>query len=240
APVELVEVAVALDHLVAHATEAVFEGTAEAGEVGLEAGENAGCPLALAAVEQLVEGAAALLELGECRPLAGLVAVDRRPAARRHQRDDRDGEAQGFHSDASAKPVAPASLASPRTRTTSPSTTCRSPARITTLSGLRASVSRSTLASEASSAGTGRSFANTSFAGVIVTMTPFASSWVSGAFGRSTSAAGFTIAEVVIMKMIRRTRKTSVSGVTLISATMWPRVCALNSAICPPRRGHRL
>src|SRR5262249_10229754 len=71
-------------------------------------------------------------------------------------------------------------------------------------------------------------------------MTPFASSWLSGAFGRSTSAAGFTIAEVVIMKMMRRTRKTSVSGVTLISATMWPRVCALPNAIGPPRRRHRL
>src|SRR5215813_10099216 len=42
------------------------------------------------------------------------------------------------------------------------------------------------------------------------------------------------------MKMMRSTRKTSVSGVTLISATMWPRVCALNSAIGPPRRRHRL
>src|SRR5207244_2744409 len=74
----------------------------------------------------------------------------------------------------------------------------------------------------------------------MVTSTPFASSWLSGAFGRSTSAAGFTIAEVVIMKMMRSTRNTSVSGVTLISATMWPRVCALNSAMRPPRCRDRL
>src|SRR5881296_1765016 len=74
----------------------------------------------------------------------------------------------------------------------------------------------------------------------MVTMMPLVSVSSSAALGRSTSAAGFTIAEVVIMKMMRRTRKTSVSGVTLISATMWPRVCALNSAIGPPRRGDRL
>src|SRR5437763_10486908 len=75
----------------------------------------------------------------------------------------------------------------------------------------------------------------------MVTSTPFASSSFAAAFGRSTSAAGFTIAEVVIMKMMRSTRNTSVSGVTLISATMWPRVCALpKNAMRPPRRGHRL
>src|SRR5262249_9527781 len=51
--------------------------------------------------------------------------------------------------------------------------------------------------------------------------------------GRFTSAAGFTIADVVIMKMIKRTRNTSVSGVMLISATMWPRRCALPNAIGP-------
>src|SRR5262249_31941820 len=65
-------------------------------------------------------------------------------------------------------------------------------------------------------------------------MTPFVSCSLSAAFGRSTSAAGFTIAEVVIMKMMSSTRNTSVSGVTLISATMWPRVCALPNAIGPP------
>src|SRR2546429_3543564 len=75
----------------------------------------------------------------------------------------------------------------------------------------------------------------------MVTSTPLASSSLAAAFGRSTSAAGFTIAEVVIMKMMRSTRNTSVSGVTLISATMWPRVCALpKNAIRPPRRGDRL
>src|SRR4029077_6748228 len=74
----------------------------------------------------------------------------------------------------------------------------------------------------------------------MVTMMPLVSVSSSAALGRSTSAAGFTIAEVVIMKMMSSTRKTSVSGVTLISATMWPRVCALNSAIGPPRRCHPL
>src|SRR5262249_54870184 len=74
----------------------------------------------------------------------------------------------------------------------------------------------------------------------MVTTIPLVSVSSSAALGRSTSAAGFTIAEVVIMKMMSSTRKTSVSGVTLISATMWPRVCALNSAIGPPRRRHRL
>src|SRR5438132_1334578 len=116
----------------------------------------------------------------------------------------------------------------------------RSPARSTTLSGLRASVSRRTLASEASSLGTGRSFTNTSCAGVMVTSTPFGWSSLSAALGRSTSAAGLTMAEVVIMKMMSRTRNTSVSGVTLISATMRPRVCPLNSAMAPPRRRDRL
>src|SRR5215470_6233598 len=41
------------------------------------------------------------------------------------------------------------------------------------------------------------------------------------------------------MKMISRTRKTSVRGVTLISASTWPRVCVL-SAMCPPRQRDRL
>ena len=54
-------------------------------------------------------------------------------------------------------------------------------------------------------------------------MIPLGSVSFSAAFGRSTSAAGFTIAEVVIMKMMSSTRKTSVRGVTLISAMMWPR-----------------
>src|SRR5262245_6798557 len=74
----------------------------------------------------------------------------------------------------------------------------------------------------------------------MVTTIPFGSVSFSAAFGRSTSAAGFTIAVAVSMKMLRRPRKTSVSVVTLISATMWPRVWALNSAIGPPRRRHRL
>src|SRR5690349_3022761 len=67
-------------------------------------------------------------------------------------------------------------------------------------------------------------------------MTPWVSSWSSAVSGRFTSAAGFTIADVVIMKMISRTRNTSVSGVMLISARMWPRRCALPNAIAPPSR----
>src|SRR6185369_5660267 len=68
---------------------------------------------------------------------------------------------------------------------------------------------------------------------------PFVCSSFSEASGSCTSS-GFIIADVVIMKMIRSTRKTSVSGVMLISATMWPRVCDLNSAIGLPRGGDRL
>src|SRR5439155_248427 len=96
------------------------------------------------------------------------------------------------------------------------------------------------LASDASSLGTGRSLTNTSCVGVMVTSTPFGCSSFSAALGRSTSATGFTMAEVVIMKMMSRTRNTSVRGVTLISATMRPRVCPLNSAMAPPRRRDRL
>src|SRR5215510_11653852 len=74
----------------------------------------------------------------------------------------------------------------------------------------------------------------------MVTITPRVSCSSAAALGRSTSAAGFTMAEVVIMKMMSSTRKTSVSGVTLISATMWPRVWALPNAMGPPPGGHRL
>src|SRR5258706_11312693 len=71
----------------------------------------------------------------------------------------------------------------------------------------------------------------------MVTMTPWVSSWSSGVSGRFTSAAGFTMAEVVIMKMMRSTRNTSVSGVMLISAMMWPRRWALPNAIGDPPSG---
>src|SRR5579871_1340240 len=70
-------------------------------------------------------------------------------------------------------------------------------------------------------------------------MTPRVCSSFDSAFGRFTSAAGFTIAEAVIMKMMSSTRKTSVSGVTLISATRWPRRWAL-SAMGLPCRHERL
>src|SRR4029450_5916746 len=65
-------------------------------------------------------------------------------------------------------------------------------------------------------------------------MTPSVSCCSSAVSGRFTSAAGFTIADVVIMKMMSSTRNTSVSGVMLISARMWPRRCALPNAIVPP------
>src|SRR5258706_8498756 len=68
-------------------------------------------------------------------------------------------------------------------------------------------------------------------------MTPWVSSWFSLVSGRFTSAAGFTMAEVVIMKMMSSTRNTSVSGVMLISAMMWPRRCALPNAIGDPPPG---
>src|SRR5258705_2508412 len=68
----------------------------------------------------------------------------------------------------------------------------------------------------------------------MVTMTPWVSSWSSAVSGRFTSAAGFTMAEVVIMKMMRSTRNTSVRGVMLISAMMWPRRWALPNAIGDP------
>src|SRR6185369_9944216 len=68
---------------------------------------------------------------------------------------------------------------------------------------------------------------------------PFVCSSFSEASGSCTSS-GFIMAEVVIMKMISRTRKMSFSGVMLISATMWPRVWDLNSAIGSPRGRDRL
>src|SRR5262252_4506540 len=107
---------------------------------------------------------------------------------------------------------------------------------MTTFSLLRDRASRRTLATVPSSPATGRSFTKISFEGVIVTMTPWVSSWLSVAFGRSTSAAGCTMAEVVIMKMMRSTRNTSVSGVTLISATIRPFVCVLSAMRAPRAR----
>src|SRR5581483_1258502 len=56
--------------------------------------------------------------------------------------------------------------------------------------------------------------------GVIVTVMPRDSDWVATALGRLTLPPDSIIAELVIMKMISSTRKISVSGVMLISATM--------------------
>src|SRR5258706_16336108 len=54
--------------------------------------------------------------------------------------------------------------------------------------------------------------------------------------GRLILAPDSTIAALVTMKMISRTRKMSVSGVMLISATiaLWPRCRMLPNAICLP------
>src|SRR5262249_54351550 len=226
--VQLGQVAVVVGDLVPHLIEPRLELGRGLRERALEIGKHGRSAILLATLEELVEALAPSLELarGLRRPRPG---------------DQQDGErrdAASAHSEARAKPLAPASLARPSTRTTSPSTTCRSPARMTTFSLLRDSASRSTLATVPSSPATGRSFTKISLEGVIVTMTPWVSSWLSVAFGRSTSAAGFTMAEVVIMKMMRSTRNTSVSGVTLISATILPFVCVL-SAMRASRGGER-
>src|SRR5512132_4207295 len=56
--------------------------------------------------------------------------------------------------------------------------------------------------------------------GVSVTVVPRVSDLVATAFGRFTFPPDSIIAELVIMKMINNTRKMSVNGVMLISATM--------------------
>src|SRR5262249_7782940 len=218
----------------AHAVLGLVDLLAGRGQVVLEGGPFGLRLLALALLEQLVEAACALLERLHVRSPGGHARSDDQT----DEQADGAGES-GVHSDARAKPFAPASLARPRTRTTSPSTTCRSPARITTFSLVCPRASLRTVASEPSSPGTGRPFTKISCDGVIVTMTPFCS--CSSAFdcGRSTPS-GFIIADVVIMKMISRTRKTSVSGVTLISATMPRRRVPLPDAMRPPAGGDGL
>src|SRR4029079_14886270 len=103
--------------------------------------------LLLAALEQLVERLRPALEVAELR------VRRRREAGERERRD----EVAADHSDASAKPDAPASFASARTRTTSPSSTSRSAARMTTFCFALASPSRSALTIAASSPSTLRS-----------------------------------------------------------------------------------
>jgi len=56
--------------------------------------------------------------------------------------------------------------------------------------------------------------------GVRVTVVPRDSERVATAFGRLTLPPDSIIAELVIIKMISRTRKISVKGVMLISATI--------------------
>src|SRR5207253_4485006 len=90
APEELLQVAVALDHLVAHAVEAPLEAALETRQVGLEPGPGGGRALALPVLEERIEGAAPLLELGERRALAALLGTRRRRGRqRRGQRHDR-------------------------------------------------------------------------------------------------------------------------------------------------------
>src|SRR5439155_1504673 len=81
APKELLQVAVALDHLVAHAVEAPLEAGLEMRQVGLEPGPGGGRALAPPVLEERVEGAAPLLELGERRALAALLGARRRRPA---------------------------------------------------------------------------------------------------------------------------------------------------------------
>ena len=161
-PVELFQIAVALHHVVPHAVESSLEGCAEGGEVGGESGPDGAGPLPIAMLEELVEGLAPLLETRELSAIGVAALRAREPgrSSRGEQRRERNppDEAPARHSEARAKPVAPASFASPSTRTTSPRITSRSPASTTTLSGARSSASRSTLARVASSPPTRRSF----------------------------------------------------------------------------------
>src|SRR5262249_36194512 len=114
-----------------------------------EVGPHCSRAFPVAALEQIVEAPAALLERRHVR---------RRRAQRERRDQDERASPAVDHSEARAKPVAPASLARPSTRTTSPRTTCRSPARITTFSLVFPSASFSTLARAPSSPATGRSF----------------------------------------------------------------------------------
>src|SRR5262249_46321677 len=149
AVVQLVQVAVRGDDLVAQAVHPGPQVLARGFEVALQVRPHRGGTLAVAVLQQLVEALAPLFQRRH-------VGRSRRQPERRPE-DERDGAASD-HSEARAKPVAPASLARPSTRTTSPRTTWRSPARITTFSLVLASASLSTLASAPSSLPTGRSF----------------------------------------------------------------------------------
>src|SRR5262249_28817456 len=149
AAVELLKIAVRLGDLLAQAIEPGAQRLLLCREIAFQIGPHGARALAIAALKEIVEVPAALLERRRVR----------RPGRQRERSDQqkRAGAAED-HSEARAKPLAPASLARPSTRTTSPRTTWRSPARITTLSLVFASASFSTLASAPSSPATGRSF----------------------------------------------------------------------------------
>src|SRR5262245_26849558 len=115
-------------------------------------------------------------------------------------------------------PLAPASCARSRMFTALPSSTFLSPRRITIFSLALSSADLSAPGSAASE--TALPSTSTSPAEVTVTVTPLGVVEATAELGRSTSLPWFEITLVVTMKMIRRTRKMSVSGVMLISATM--------------------
>src|SRR5215472_7450161 len=102
--------------------------------------------------------------------------------------------------------------------TASPSSTFRSPRSTTTLS-------REWARAAFSAAGRACGFTMSSFTwispwAVIVTLTPVGAADATAELGRSTFLPCVEITDVVTIKMISSTRKMSVSGVMLISATM--------------------
>src|SRR5262245_8532949 len=129
---------------------------------------------------------------------------------------------------ARAMPLAPASCARSRMLTALPSNTFLSPRRITIFSLALSSASFSAPGRRASE--TALPSTSTSPSAVTVTETPVGVVDATAELGRSTSLPWFEMTLVVTMKMIRRTRKMSVSGVMLISATM----PSLSSSSPPP------
>src|SRR5215475_9519560 len=115
-------------------------------------------------------------------------------------------------------PLAPASCATSRMLTALPSNTFLSARRITIFSLALSSASFSAAGRPASL--TALPSTSTSPSEVTVTFTPEGVVDATAELGRSTSLPWFEMTLVVTMKMISRTRKMSVSGVMLISATI--------------------
>src|SRR5690606_13067002 len=115
-------------------------------------------------------------------------------------------------------PVAPARCAVSRMPTARPSSTARSPRSTTTFSRAPSSAARS--AGSSWSSGTTVPSTAISSAAVTVTVTPCGDCAATAASGSATSLPWLEITLLVTMKMISSTRKMSVSGVMLISATM--------------------